>query len=685
MELIDHFLAHSLWPRNFINFAFCGSVGALGGILIMWDSRVFDMEQCFKDHNFLGVIGSWVGVSNKIGLLNVYSPQLSSSKEALWLDIKSLLNSDDITWVVFRDFNVVRNRDERFTRLDKDGRKESKLDRFMVSNRFFDTWKDVSVTVLSRSHSNHCLILLKVGGSYFRPKPFKMFNKWIGVEGFNDLVSIAWTSFSISMRPDIFLKNKLKRLRLAIKDWTNNRMVAQNLAKESLMKNLLEWDMKAKNCLINTNDILNKEEWMMDLNHLEQLHHDDLKQKGWVRWAVKAAAVDHCKEDDISRPFFSSNLFLIKEDFWNCVKLFESSCDLSNGCNPSFIVLIPKKKDPIGFSDYRPISLIGCVYKVISKLLATRLAKVINSVIGPNQSAFIEGWQILDGCLIASKIIRMAALENHKLLLFKVDFEKAFDSVNWNFLLSIITQMGFGGKWRNWISSCLSSASISVMINGSPSKEFKMEHGLRQGDPLSPLLFLIVAEALKIAIIEACNKGVFKGVSLAEIGFPIRDVEGMAFSLGCSHDSLLFIFLGLPVGKRMRFCDGWSVVIDRFRDKLSCWKAKTLSIGGRLILIKSILGRLLVYYLSLFKAPLKVNGRFNLPTNQLGSGGIWHDIINAIKSIDNIDSSFKSSFVQKFQVARILYFGKILGVEAGCVSWGLSLDFLLSRLTRIAT
>ncbi|GJY98022.1 RNA-directed DNA polymerase, eukaryota [Tanacetum coccineum] len=304
MELIDHFLAHSLWPRNFINFAFCGSVGASGGILTMWDSRVFDMEQCFKDHNFLGVIGSWVGVSNKIGLLNVYSPQLSSSKEALWLDIKSLLNLDDITWVVFGDFNVVRNRDE-----------------------------------------------LNVGGSYFRPKPFKMFNKWIGVEGFNDLVSIAWTSFSISMRPDIFLKNKLKRLRLAIKDWTNNRMVAQNLAKESLMKNLLEWDMKAKNCLINTNDILNKEEWMMDLNHLEQLHHDDLKQKGWGIhingvWVespddIKAAALDQFssrfKEDDISRPSFSSNHFR------------------------------------------------------------------------PNQSVFIEGRKILNGCLVANEIIRMAA------------------------------------------------------------------------------------------------------------------------------------------------------------------------------------------------------------------------------------------------------------------------------------
>ncbi|GKF88208.1 putative RNA-directed DNA polymerase, eukaryota, reverse transcriptase zinc-binding domain protein [Tanacetum coccineum] len=79
-------------------------------------------------------------------------------------------------------------------------------------------------------------------------------------------------------------------------------------------------------------------------------------------------------------------------------------------------------------------------------------------------------------------------------------------------------QMGFGEKWRKWMGACLASASISVMVNGSPSKEFKMERGLRQGDPLSPFLFLIVAEALQIAVLEACSKGVYKGITLADGG-----------------------------------------------------------------------------------------------------------------------------------------------------------------------
>ncbi|GJT18907.1 reverse transcriptase domain, reverse transcriptase zinc-binding domain protein [Tanacetum coccineum] len=252
----------------------------------------------------------------------------------------------------------------------------------------------------------------------------------------------------------------------------------------------------------------------------------------------------------------------------------------------------------------------------------------------------------------------MASVEKTKLLLFKVYFEKAFDCVNWNFLLDVMRQMGFGVKWRNWIALCLSSASISVMINGSPSNEFKMERGLRQGDPLSPLLFLIVAKVLQINILEACNKGLYIGVSIAGcganvsllqyaddalffgewsrrnalnlihilkcfelgsglkvnisksrilgVGIPISEIEAVASLIRCAHETFPFSYLGLPVGKKMRLKEGWNAIIDRFRDRLSNWKARSLSIGGRLTLVKSVLGSLLIYYLSLFKAPTSI-------------------------------------------------------------------------------
>ncbi|GJW56246.1 putative RNA-directed DNA polymerase, eukaryota, reverse transcriptase zinc-binding domain protein [Tanacetum coccineum] len=100
------------------------------------------------------------------------------------------------------------------------------------------------------------------------------------------------------------------------------------------------------------------------------------------------------------------------------------------------------------------------------------------------------------------------------MMFLKVDFEKAFDSLSWSFLHSIMEQVGFSSKWRKWIYSCLNSAFASVLINGSPTKEFKLEKGLCQGDPLSPFLFILAMEALNVALIEATNNNLFNGIKV---------------------------------------------------------------------------------------------------------------------------------------------------------------------------
>lgn len=113
---------------------------------------------------------------------------------------------------------------------------------------------------------------------------------------------------------------------------------------------------------------------------------------------------------------------------------------------------------------------------------------------------------MLDSVLIANEVFHEAKQKKSPTLIFKVDFEKAYDSVKWDFLFYMFRRMGFPSKWIQWIKGCLESSWVSVLINGSPSEEFKMRKSLRQGDPLAPFLFLIVAEGLNGLMKQAQSK-----------------------------------------------------------------------------------------------------------------------------------------------------------------------------------
>ena len=206
----------------------------------------------------------------------------------------------------------------------------------------------------------------------------------------------------------------------------------------------------------------------------------------------------------------------LKPDFIRFMDEFYINGSFPKGSNASFIALIPKIKDPQSLNDYRPISLIGCVYKIVAKILAKRLALVLPHLIDERQTAFMKGRHILHGVLIANEVIAEAKLRKKPCMVFKVDFEKAYDSVSWGFLDYMLMRMGFCERWRKWINVCMSSATISILINGSPSQEFVPKRGLRQGDPLAPLLFNIVVEGLTGLMRLAVAKNLFSSYQVGK-------------------------------------------------------------------------------------------------------------------------------------------------------------------------
>ncbi|XP_028121359.1 uncharacterized protein LOC114318621 [Camellia sinensis] len=330
----------------------------------------------------------------------------------------------------------------------------------------------------------------------------------------------------------------------------------------------------------------------------------------------------------------------------SCFQEFHENGILARGPNCSFVSLIPKKENPVPLFDLRPISLTSSIYKILSKVLTKRLKLVLPNIVSEAQSAFLGGRNILDEVLIANEI---------------------------EFLFDLLVKFGFGSKWLGWMKSCLSTASISILVNGSPTDEIQPESGLRQGDPLSSFLFNIVAEGLNLLLTRAKGFGLIRGavvgpsglefthlqfaddiillceVDLLEIttlkrilrcfeirlslkinfhksvvcGIGVSETLVNDFSLKLNYltQKLPLKYLGLLVGANPRWKTTWKPVLDKFKGKLSGWKKRILSFAGRLTLIKSVLSSLSIFYLSLFKMPKCVIKK----VDKIQASFLWRD------------------------------------------------------------
>jgi hypothetical protein len=221
--------------------------------------------------------------------------------------------------------------------------------------------------------------------------------------------------------------------------------------------------------------------------------------------------------DGFSMGFFQCCWDILNPDVMAILNYFHGLSFFEKRLNATFVSLIPKKTDALEVKDFRPISLVGNTYKILAKLLANRLKVVLPKIISTSQNAFVQGHQILDSVLIASECLDSHLNSSDPGVLCKLDVEKAYDHVNWGILSYLLQRCGFSVRWRNWIHFCISTARFSILVNGCSSGFFPSSRGLRQGDPLSPLLFVIVMEALSRLLDRAVREELFLGFSFGTL------------------------------------------------------------------------------------------------------------------------------------------------------------------------
>ncbi|KAG9454361.1 hypothetical protein H6P81_007265 [Aristolochia fimbriata] len=340
----------------------------------------------------------------------------------------------------------------------------------------------------------------------------------------------------------------------------------------------------------------------------------------------------------------------------------------------SFIALIPKKEGACCPKDFRPISLLSSHYKLVTRVLASRLRTVLHEVISNNQSAFLKGRQIIDSPLMIHELLHHYKKRGLKGMILKLDFEKAFDKVSWAFLNWMMLRMNFPLRWCEWIASCISSARYSIIINRSVHGYFKGSRGLRQGDPISPLLFDIVGEALCALFQKGQEKGWITGMGIRDIRIPILQFandtlllcdgidEGLLHSkallslyemmsgqninweksglfgvnahavaqdlvasiLHCNRIQLPSSYLGLPLFQAKNNKALWNPIVEKYQRRLEGWKGQLLSQAGRATLIRATLAGIPNYWFSLILCPANVAKRYHV--REGCSVKFWQDV-----------------------------------------------------------
>ncbi|GKV08919.1 hypothetical protein SLEP1_g20489 [Rubroshorea leprosula] len=372
-----------------------------------------------------------------------------------------------------------------------------------------------------------------------------------------------------------------------------------------------------------------------------------------IRKAVFSMKAFKAPGPDGTHPFFYQKLWhSVKDTILLDIQQIFISGIVPPKWNECLITLIPKVGSPVNINQFRPIGLCNVNYKIVSKIIVHRLKPLLDSIISPCQTSFVPGRRGSDNILILQELVYSYNRKTGRKggMIIKLDLEKAYDKLEWSFIRETLIFFQLPPTLISLIMSCVSSTSMSILVNGETTDRFLPSRGIRQGDPLSPYLFILCMEFLSLRFTDGINSGLWKGCKAGRSGPTLSHLffaddlifigeasqqncmffssvmqefcarsglminhekskvlfsknvqaqtrDNLSSLLGLPQTSSLGKYLGIPItAKKIKQAD-CNFILDKVRSKLAGWKAKFFTMAGRTTLIKSVLAAIPNYYM----------------------------------------------------------------------------------------